>query len=63
MSDKFPASPYLALALKSVGDVYQQDLKDIPKARETYELFLKKFPNSLFVQEVREKLKALSPGS
>jgi tetratricopeptide (TPR) repeat protein len=63
LSDKFPDSPYLALALKSIGDVYQQDLRDIPKARETYELFLKKFPNSLYVQEVREKLKALSPGS
>ncbi|HVP36756.1 MAG TPA: tetratricopeptide repeat protein [Terriglobales bacterium] len=63
LSDKFPESPYLALALKSIGDIYQQDLGDIPKAKETYELFLKKFPTSLYVQEVREKLKVLSPAS
>jgi tetratricopeptide (TPR) repeat protein len=63
LSDRSPQSTYLPLALKSIGDIYMQDLKDIPKARETYELFLKKFPTSLYVQEVREKLKALSPGS
>ncbi len=63
LSDKSPQSPYLPLALKSIGDIYMQDLKEDQKAKETFELFLKKFPNSLYVQEVREKLKELSPGS
>jgi tetratricopeptide (TPR) repeat protein len=63
LNDKFPQSPYLPLALKSVGEIYMQDLKENQKAKETFELFLKTFPNSLYVQEVREKLKALSGGA
>jgi len=62
LNDKFPQSPYLPLALKSIGEIYMQDLKENQKAKETFELFLKKFPTSLYVQEVREKLKALSGG-
>jgi tetratricopeptide (TPR) repeat protein len=61
--DKFTESPYLPLALKSIGEIYMQDLKENQKAKESFELFLKKFPTSLYVQEVREKLKELSPGS
>jgi outer membrane protein assembly factor BamD (BamD/ComL family) len=63
LNDKFPQSPYLPLALKSIGEIYMQDLKENQKAKETFELFLKTFPNSLYVQEVREKLKALSGGA
>ncbi len=63
LNDKFPQSPFLPLALKSIGEIYLQDLKENQKAKETFELFLKTFPNSLYVQEVREKLKALSGGA
>lgn len=63
LNDKFPQSPYLPLALKSIGEIYMQDLKENQKAKETFEHFLKTFPNSLYVQEVREKLKALSGGA
>lgn len=63
LNDKFPQSPFLPLALKSIGEIYLQDLKENQKAKETFELFLKTFPNSLYVQEVREKLKALSDGA
>jgi tetratricopeptide (TPR) repeat protein len=61
--DKFSESLYLPLALKSIGEIYMQDLKENQKAKESFELFLKKFPNSLYAQEVRERLKELSPGS
>jgi tetratricopeptide (TPR) repeat protein len=57
--DKYPQSLYLPLALKSIGDIYLENLKENQKAKETYELFLKKFPNSLYAPEVREKLKGL----
>lgn len=58
---KFPQSIHLDLALKSIGDIYLQNLKDKEKAKEAYELFLKKYPSSLYAQEVREKLRNLSP--
>jgi len=61
--DKFPQSLYLPLALKSIGDIYLENLKETKKAKRTYELFLKKFPFSLYAQEVREKLKRLTQGS
>jgi len=63
LMDKFPQSLYLPLALKSIGDIYLQNLKQKEKAQETYELFLEKFPFSLYAQEVREKLKRLTQGS
>ena len=59
--DKFPQSLYLDLALKSIGDIYLENLKEKEKAKEAYELFLKKYPSSLYAQEVREKLKDLNP--
>ncbi len=61
--DKYPQSLYLPLALKSIGDIYLENLKENQKAKETYELFLKKIPSSLYAPEVREKLKGLSSGN
>ncbi len=61
--DNYPQSLYTPLALKSIGDVYLESLKENQKAKETYELFLKKFPSSLYAPEVRKKLKGLSSGN
>jgi outer membrane protein assembly factor BamD (BamD/ComL family) len=61
--DKYPQSLYIPLALKSIGDIYLENLKENQKAKETYELFLKKIPSSLYAPEVREKLKGLSSGN
>lgn len=63
LMDKFPQSLYLPLALKSIGDIYLENLKEKEKAQETYELFLEKFPSSLYAQDIREKLKRLTQGS
>lgn len=59
--DKFPQSIHLDLAQKYIGDIYLENLKEKEKAKEAYELFLKKYPSSLYAQEVREKLKNLNP--
>jgi tetratricopeptide (TPR) repeat protein len=61
--DKYPQSFYCAKAQKLMGDIYRYDLVDEPKAIQAYEKVLKDFPRSLFVDEVREKLKELKKGS
>jgi tetratricopeptide (TPR) repeat protein len=61
--EKYPQSFYCAQAQKLIGDIYRYDLVDEPKAIQAYEKVLKDFPRSLFVDEVREKLKELKKGS
>lgn len=61
--EKYPQSFYCAKAQKLMGDIYSYDLADKPKATQAYEKVLKDYPRSLFVDEVREKLKELNKGS
>ncbi|MFQ5707102.1 MAG: tetratricopeptide repeat protein [bacterium] len=57
--NEFPQSVYNALAQKRTADIYQQGLGDLQKAREAYEAILIKYPNSLYIEEVRQKLRNL----
>ena len=61
--EKYPQSFYCARAEKLIGDIYQYDLGDKPKAIQAYEKVLKDYPRSPFVDEVRERLKELKEGS
>jgi len=61
--EKYPQSFYCAKAQKLMGDIYRYDLADEPKAIQAYEKVLKDYPRSLFVDEVRERLKELKKGS
>ena len=61
--EKYPQSFYCAKAQKLIGDIFCYDLEDKPKAIQSYEKVLKDYGRSLFVDEVREKLKELKKGS
>jgi TolA-binding protein len=54
-----PESIYNALAQKRVGEIYEIGLGDPRKAYEAYEQVLIHYPNSLYLEEVRQKLRAL----
>jgi tetratricopeptide (TPR) repeat protein len=61
--EKYPQSFYCAKAQKLIGDILCYDLEDKPKAIQAYEKVLKDYGRSLFVDEVREKLKELKKSS
>jgi TolA-binding protein len=61
--EKYPQSFYCAKAQKLIGDIFCYDLEDKPKAIEAYEKVLKDYGRSLFVDEVRERLKELKKSS
>ncbi len=61
--EKYPQSFYCAKAQKLIGDIFCYDLEDKPKAVQAYEKVLKDYGRSLFVDEVREKLKELKKSS
>jgi len=54
-----PESVYNALAQKRIGETYELGLGDPRKAYEAYEQVLIKYPTSLYLEEVRHKLRAL----
>jgi cellulose synthase operon protein C len=47
---------YSDKALYLLGQIYQFGMKDIPKAIETYENLLAKYPNSLYLDEARGEI-------
>ncbi|MCG8608039.1 tetratricopeptide repeat protein [bacterium] len=52
-------SVYAALAQKRIGEVYEMGLGDYQMAYEAYEQVLVNHPQSLYVEEVRQKLRSL----
>ena len=46
-------------ALYMIGQITQDQLKDKPKAMEIYTQFLKEYPGSIYVAEVRKRFRAL----
>ncbi len=50
----FPDKP-----MKYLGDIYFYALKNFDKAEEIYNNFLEKYKDSLYINEVREKIKSL----
>jgi tetratricopeptide (TPR) repeat protein len=59
LMEKYPQSFYCPHAQKSIGDIYSYDMEDKAKAIQAYEKVLKDYSRSLFVDEVRERLKEL----
>lgn len=57
--EKYPQSLYCDQAQKSIGDVYNYNLKDKPKAIEAYEKLLKDYDRSVYLDEVRDRLREL----
>lgn len=59
LQQNYPESPYSPLAQKLIGDFYYYHLNDKVEAEKSYQVLLKNYSKSLFVEEVREKLKKL----
>jgi tetratricopeptide (TPR) repeat protein len=57
--EKFPESLYRAQAQMLIGDLYNYDLHDRQKAIEAYEKLLKHYDRSVYVDDVRDKLRDL----
>jgi tetratricopeptide (TPR) repeat protein len=57
--DKYPKSFFCAQAQKLIGDVYNYHLNDKTKAIQAYQKLLKDYDRSVYVDEVRDKLREL----
>ncbi len=57
--DKYPESFFCAQAQKLIGDVYNYHLNDKRKATQAYQKLLKDYDRSVYVDEVRDKLREL----
>lgn len=57
--EEYPDSPHAAEAQTRIGKLYEEGLGDLSKAREAYELVLTEHASSVFVEQVRERLRAL----
>ena len=57
--ERYPESFFCAQAQKLIGDVYNYDLNDKTKALEAYQKLLKDYDRSVYVDEVRDKLREL----
>lgn len=55
----YSTSVYSDEALNRVGMIYEKDLKDFEKARQTYEAILIQYPQSVLGDELRKKLRDL----
>jgi tetratricopeptide (TPR) repeat protein len=58
---KYPESYYTPLAVKLSADLYSQELGQPALALELYQKILREYPQALFLDEVREEIKKLSP--
>lgn len=53
---KYPQNPRAAVCMFFKGFVYENQVKDMDKARETYLSFLEKYPNNDFADDARSSL-------
>ena len=56
MVEAYPQHPLAPMALFVKGYVYET-INDIPNAKETYRIFLEKYPNDPMVEEVKASLR------
>ena len=56
---EYPASPKIADCMFFEAFIYDNNLKNIKKAREGYEVYLKKYPNHVWAKDVPALLKML----
>jgi len=61
LMEKYPESYYSPWAAKLSADLYSQELNQPALALELYQKILRDYPQALFLDEVREKIKKLSP--
>ena len=54
-----PQSVYADLAQKRIGEVYEEGLGDYQKAYHAYEQVLINYPSSLYLEEVRQRMRRL----
>ncbi|RMF68392.1 MAG: outer membrane protein assembly factor BamD [Calditrichaeota bacterium] len=57
--EEHPESVYASLAQKRIGDIYETGLGDTQKAVQAYEKVLVEYPNSTYLEEVRQNLRRL----
>jgi len=55
----YPGSIYIERAHFETGKVYESDLKNTGRAIEIYKAFLIAYPESIYLDEVRKKLRKL----
>ncbi len=56
---EYPGSKYRVEALFTIGQIYREDLGDNTKAKETFEEFLKHYPNSESADDARQALREM----
>ncbi len=59
IANGLPTHKKAPTALFMVGFVQENDLKDLVSAKATYELFLQKYPNDPFIENVQSTIKLL----
>ncbi|MFZ5516288.1 MAG: tetratricopeptide repeat protein [Candidatus Zhuqueibacterota bacterium] len=57
--DSFPESYYCDVAQKKIGEVYEYGLKNLDRAQQSYELVLTTYPDSIFLDEIRARIRIL----
>jgi len=57
--DQFPKSPLLERAYIAIAELYEEKLHNTELAIAEYEKFLRRFGNSIYLDEVRERLRKL----
>ncbi len=57
--EKYPDSPELPLSLLNIGLLYEQALKDKPKAISAYETLVKKYPKHRLASETKKRIEQL----
>ena len=56
---EYPGSKYRVEALFTIGQIYREDLNDNAQAKETFEEFLKHYPNSESADDARQALREM----
>src|SRR3569832_2225742 len=56
---EYPGSKFRVNALFTIGQIYREDLQDREKARETFQEFLKHYPNSELAADARDAIKEM----
>jgi len=54
-----PKSLFQDLALKRIAQIYDEDLKDHRNAQVSYETLLEKFPQSIYIEEARQRIREI----
>ena len=57
--EEMPGSVFADYAQKRIGDAYREGLKDTNAAVKAYELVLENYPDSIYLDEVRKKIRSL----